>query len=116
MIVTQKSISDRVSDRVDGRREGPFQNMPALPVDVLAPGPQGAHVDQRPRGADEHGGEVAAEDGLRPGRRCISVRKNFLAIMLLVGQKKMSRLLYPAFGLRGGGKFTKPRTHFSVHN
>ena len=76
-----KLISDRVPDRADGRREGPFQDLPALPADVLAPGSQGAHVDQRPRGADEHGGEVAAKDGLRPGRRRLSVRKHIIAIM-----------------------------------
>ena len=29
----------------------------------------GANLDQRAGGADEHGGEVEAEDGLRPCRR-----------------------------------------------
>ena len=94
MILTQKSISDRVSDRVDGRREGPFQNMPALPVDVLAPGPQGAHVDQRSRGAYEHGGEVAAEDGLRSSRRRLSVRirKHLVAIMYISAEQPALKL------------------------
>ena len=42
--------------------------MPAVPADVLAPGVQGAHLHQRPGRADEHGGEVEAEDRLWPRR------------------------------------------------
>ena len=67
-------ISDRVADRADGGREGALQDVPALPADVLAAGPQGAHLHQRPRRADEHGGAVAPEDRLRARRRRLSVR------------------------------------------
>ena len=67
-------ISDRVADRADGGREGALQDVPALPADVLAAGPQGAYLHQRPRRADEHGGAVAPEDRLRARRRRLSVR------------------------------------------
>ena len=63
----QDPQEDRVAHRADGRGEGSVQDMPVVPVDVLAPGLQGAHLHQRSGGADEHGGEVAAEDRLRPG-------------------------------------------------
>ena len=63
----QDPQEDRVAHRADGRREGSVQDLPVVPVDVLAAGLQGADLHQRLGGADEHGGEVEAEDGLRPG-------------------------------------------------
>ena len=63
----QDPQEDCVSHRADGRGEGSLQDVPVVPADVLAAGLQGADLHQRPGGADEHGGEVEAEDGLRPG-------------------------------------------------
>ena len=63
----QNPQKDRVSHGADGGSEGSVQDLPVVPVDVLAPGVQGAHLHQRSRGADEHGGEVETKDGLRPG-------------------------------------------------
>ena len=62
----QDPQEDCVSHRADGRGEGSLQDVPVVPADVLAAGLQGADLHQRPGGADEHGGEVEAEDGLRP--------------------------------------------------
>ena len=73
-VEVRKLISDRVADRADGGREGALQDVPALPADVLAAGPQGAHLHQRPRRAHEHGRAVAPEDRLRARRRRLSVR------------------------------------------
>ena len=62
----QDPQEDRVAHRADGRCQGSVQDLPVVPADVLAAGLQGADLHQRPGGADEHGGEVEAEDGLRP--------------------------------------------------
>ena len=58
----QDSQEDCVSDGADGGCEGSLQDLPVIPVDVLAPGLQGAHLHQRLGGADEHGGKVETKD------------------------------------------------------
>ena len=61
-------FSDCLFDGVDGWCESPIQDMPAVPVDVLAWRSQGPHLDQLSGRADEHGREVEAEDRLWPRR------------------------------------------------
>ena len=64
----QDSQEDCVTDRADGGCKGSQQDMSAVSAHVLAPGLQGADILQRPGRADEHGGEVEAEDRLWPRR------------------------------------------------
>jgi len=60
----QNQQKDRFTHRTDGRSEGPDQNLPTLPTDVLAPRPQGPNLNQCPCWTDEHGGKVAPRNGL----------------------------------------------------
>lgn len=61
-----------LAHRADGRRQGGAEDDAVLSDHLLATRPQGAHLDQCPRRADEHGRAVATADQLRPrGRRLL---------------------------------------------